>query len=235
MNSDQIQQIVAEVIRRLQTGESGDSLPESADPVRLVTEDRVRETIAAGGDSIPVLDSTVVTPLARDLLKGSGIRLTVVGTEPGPSAPEAERVVRIAMAADVNQRERGRRLARWLEQKGHTVEVVGWASPERPAWLPLVIAAARRVSEGACDVAVTIDLDGARAAIAANKLRGVRSATCGDVGTARRARLELDANVINLSTETVSETLTQQILSVWLRTGYDGRFGAGRDMVEGLE
>lgn len=236
MDSQLISRIVREVVRRLsEEGATGDAPSGSVDPVRLVTEALVKEAVRDGRKFIPVSDATVVTPLARDLLKENGVELTVVGEGLRESAPQAERSQRIAIAGCPKGGERGRQLARWLEARGHRVDVVGWASAERPAWLPLVISTARRVSDGTCDMAVTVDSDGARAAIASNKLRGVRGAVCHDVGSARRARRELDANVIHLPAETVAPTLAQQILTVWLTTAFDPANRPRLDQVEGLE
>jgi ribose 5-phosphate isomerase B len=240
MDPNSIERIVREVVKRLT--EAGEASRNSvshggaaSSPVSLVTEDVVKAAIRRGERAIPVMESTVVTPLALDLLKESEIRLEQAEGGAIPQAQEGERRLRIAVAADVSRVGTAHGLARWLTSKGHTVEDIGAASVERPGYLPLVIKAARQVSDGSCDMAITLDADGARAAIAGNKLRGVRSAVCRDVASARRARAELDANVINLGMDTVGETLARQILSVWLTTQFDQRHRAGLDQVKGLE
>ena len=56
---------------------------------------------------------------------------------------------------------------------------------------------------------------GTGASIAANKVRGVRAALCGDAATADGARRWNDANVLALSLRTTSEALLAEILDAW--------------------
>jgi len=58
-------------------------------------------------------------------------------------------------------------------------------------------------------------LDGTGAAIAANKVDGVRAALCADAATAAGARTWNDANVLALSLRTTSEAELLEILDAW--------------------
>ena len=60
---------------------------------------------------------------------------------------------------------------------------------------------------------------GTGASIAANKVRGVRAALCGDAATAAGARRWNDANVLALSLRTTTEALLEEILDAW----FEGR------------
>jgi len=59
---------------------------------------------------------------------------------------------------------------------------------------------------------------GAGACIAANKVRGIRAALCGDAATAEGARRWNDANVLALSLRTTSEAVLGEILDAWFAT-----------------
>ncbi len=56
---------------------------------------------------------------------------------------------------------------------------------------------------------------GTGAAIAANKVRGVRAALCADAATAEGARKWNDANVLALSLRTTSPAVLDEILDAW--------------------
>ena len=59
---------------------------------------------------------------------------------------------------------------------------------------------------------------GTGAAIAANKVAGVRAALCGDAVTAAGARRWNDANVLALSLRAVGEGVLGEILDAWFAT-----------------
>ena len=105
-----------------------------------------------------------------------------------------------------------------LAERGH--EVVAWhgalSEAERDDWAWASEAAARDVAGGEAEQAIVACWTGTGAAIAANKVGGVRAALCGDAETAAGARRWNDANVLALSLRTTSEALLAEILDAWL-------------------
>ena len=83
-------------------------------------------------------------------------------------------------------------LVAFLRERGHDLVVHGaLASGERPDWAWATEAAARDVAEGRADAGVECCWTGTGVSIAANKVKGIRAALCGDaVRTARRTPLE---------------------------------------------
>ena len=61
---------------------------------------------------------------------------------------------------------------------------------------------------------------GTGASIAANKVRGVRAALCGDAQTARGARTWNHVNVLALSLRATPEPIAREILDAWFETPY---------------
>ena len=86
---------------------------------------------------------------------------------------------------------------------------------ERDDWAWASEAAARDVAEGRAEQAIVCCWTGTGASIAANKVRGVRAALCGDAATAEGARKWNDANVLALSLRTTSEAVLEEILDAW--------------------
>jgi ribose 5-phosphate isomerase B len=104
-----------------------------------------------------------------------------------------------------------------LRRRGHEVTVHGALSEaERDDWAWASEAAARDVAEGRADQAVVCCWTGTGASIAANKVRGIRAALCGDAQTADGARKWNDANALALSLRATSEAELSEILDAWL-------------------
>ena len=103
-----------------------------------------------------------------------------------------------------------------LRRRGHEPMLHGALNDdERDDWAWASEAAARDVAEGRADQAVVCCWTGTGASIAANKVRGVRAALCGDAATAAGARRWNDANVLALSLRTTSPALLEEILDAW--------------------
>jgi ribose 5-phosphate isomerase B len=127
--------------------------------------------------------------------------------------------VRIAVATD-ERTGVAEAVVEELRRRGHEPIPHGaYVERERPDWAWASEAAARDVAEGRAERAVVCCWTGTGASMAANKVRGVRAALCGDAETARGARRWNDANVLALSLRTTSEAVLEEILDAWLGEG----------------
>jgi ribose 5-phosphate isomerase B len=103
-----------------------------------------------------------------------------------------------------------------LRKRGHDPIAHGvLAEGERDDWAWASEAAARDVAEGRAEQAIVCCWTGTGAAIAANKVSGVRAALCFDAQTADGARKWNDANVLALSLRATSEAELAEILDAW--------------------
>ncbi len=113
-----------------------------------------------------------------------------------------------------------------LQRRGHEVQAfgplaAGVSTGEAAVDWPLVSAeVAQAVADGAADEGIVCCWTGTGASIAANKVRGVRAALCGDAETARGARIWNHANVLALSLRATSEAMAKEILDAWFDTPY---------------
>jgi ribose 5-phosphate isomerase B len=119
-----------------------------------------------------------------------------------------------------------------LRARGHEPVPHGALSDaERDDWAWASEAAARDVAEGRAEQGIVCCWTGTGASIAANKVRGVRAALCGDAATAEGARRWNDANVLALSLRATSEAVLGEILDAWFAAGpsdeHDDRANVG--------
>jgi ribose 5-phosphate isomerase B len=106
-----------------------------------------------------------------------------------------------------------------IRERGHDVLLHGaLADEDEPDWVVASAAAAQNVVDGHADQAIVCCWTGTGAAIAANKLPGVRAALCGDAVTAAGARRWNDANVLALSLRSTADAELGEILDAWFGT-----------------
>ncbi len=130
--------------------------------------------------------------------------------------------MKIALGSD-EANELTRFLIEDLGRRGHALVRYGPIDPADPDvdWPLTSSHAAEAVARGEADEGIVCCWTGTGAAIAANKVRGVRAALCHDAETARGARLWNHANVLALSLRATSIPVAQEILDAWFNTPID--------------
>lgn len=78
------------------------------------------------------------------------------------------------------------------------------------------------VRSGECEKGILICGTGIGMSMAANKIKGIRCALCGDTFSARATREHNDANVLALGQRVVGEGLALDIVDVFLHTAFSG-------------
>jgi ribose 5-phosphate isomerase B len=130
--------------------------------------------------------------------------------------------MRIAIGADHAGFALKQHLIGLLGQLGHQVDDRGTHSETPVDYPPICADVARRVAAGAADRGIVIGGSGQGEQISANKVHGIRAALCNDLYTARMSRQHNDANVLAIGGRIVAAGLADEILTLWLATGFDG-------------
>ena len=84
----------------------------------------------------------------------------------------------------------------WMEEHDIDVEDVGCFSTESVDYPIYGEKVARLVASGACEKGIVICTTGIGISIAANKVKGIRAALCGDCYSAEMTRRHNDANIL---------------------------------------
>lgn len=130
--------------------------------------------------------------------------------------------MRVAIGADHAGFSLKEHLKQTLATLGHDVQDHGTHDEASTDYPPICAAVGRAVAEGRADRGVVLGGSGQGEQIAANKVRGIRAALCNDLYTARMSRLHNDANVLTMGGRIVASGLADEILKVWLETGFEG-------------
>jgi ribose 5-phosphate isomerase B len=144
--------------------------------------------------------------------------------------------MRVAIGADHAGFLLKEHLKRTLASLGHDVQDFGTGSEASIDYPPICAEVARAVVESRADRGVIVGGSGQGEQIAANKVRGTRAALCNDLYTARMSRLHNDANILTMGGRIVAPGLADEILKVWLETGFEaGRHQKRLDQIAELE
>jgi ribose 5-phosphate isomerase B len=113
-------------------------------------------------------------------------------------------------------------LKSWLERHGHHVLDVGTHTADSVDYPDYASAVTDALLAGAAERGILVCGTGIGMAMAANKVPGVRAASCVDAYTARMAREHNDANVLTLGARIVGAEDAIEIVRVWLETAFAG-------------
>jgi ribose 5-phosphate isomerase B len=131
--------------------------------------------------------------------------------------------MRIAVAADHAGVPLNEHIIEELRASGHEVEDFGTHDASRPDDYPDY---AERVGEavrtGRAEIGVVVCGSGVGACVAANKLRGVRAALCGDTYSARQSREHDDCNVLCLGARVTGAALALEIARAFTQARFNG-------------
>jgi RpiB/LacA/LacB family sugar-phosphate isomerase len=130
--------------------------------------------------------------------------------------------LRVALGADHVGFVLKEAIKRVLVELGHEVDDVGTASREPVDYPDFALAVARRVAGGTCQRGIVVDGAGLGSCMVANKVRGVRAATCHDEATVRNSRAHNDANVLVLGAASVHAGHARRLVRLWLAASFEG-------------
>ena len=130
--------------------------------------------------------------------------------------------MKITIGSDHRGFSQKKRIDQILLELGHDVVDVGCFENENVDYTDFAVAVAEKVANGDADRGILICGTGIGMAIAANKISGVRAATCHDEVTAEICRRHNDVNVLCLSGDQFSDEFTDDMIEIWLETRFDG-------------
>jgi ribose 5-phosphate isomerase B len=110
----------------------------------------------------------------------------------------------------------------YLAGRGYEVEDMGTRSTDSVDYPDFAEKVAARVVAKGADFGVLVCGTGLGVAMSANKVGGIRAATCNDTLSARFARAHNNANVLALGGRLIDETTAAKILDTWLATPFEG-------------
>jgi ribose 5-phosphate isomerase B len=131
--------------------------------------------------------------------------------------------MRIAVGADHGGYPLNERVIEELRSAGHEVIDFGTHDGDIPDDYPdYAKLVGESVQTGAAEIGVLVCVSGVCAAVAANKLRSVRAALCGDTYSAHQSREHDDCNVLCLGARVTGVELALEILRSFVGAKFSG-------------
>lgn len=130
--------------------------------------------------------------------------------------------MKIAIGCDHGGFELKEAVRAYLEQKGVEYEDFGAFSTESIDYAPIAEKVARSVASGRADRGILICSTGIGVCIAANKVKGIRAATCTNLFCAEMTRRHNNANILCMGGKVVEQETALQMVEIFLNTGFDG-------------
>jgi len=125
-------------------------------------------------------------------------------------------VMRVALGADHAGVGLKQHLAAWLVTQGHDVLDLGTNSTDPVDYPDYAEAVGRAVLDGRSERGVIVCGSGVGAAIAANKLPGIRAGLCHDTYSAAQGVLHDDTNVLVLGARVIGPALAESLVTAFL-------------------
>lgn len=177
----------------------------------LPSEEEVRRVVAA------VLAEMTADVSAREPeVSGREAPLGSAGGDRSPGPAE------VALGADHGGFWLKKRIATDLEKRGVELRDCGTHGTESVDYPDFAHSVARLVADGSCRWGIIVDGAGIGSCMVANKVPGIRAATCWDVSSARNSREHNHANVLVLGAGLIGDNLALEIVQTWLSTPWGG-------------
>lgn len=110
----------------------------------------------------------------------------------------------------------------WLEENDYEFEDFGCYNTENVDYPVYAEKVARAVASGECEKGIVICTTGIGVSMAANKVKGIRCALCGDSYSAEMTRRHNDANVLAMGAGIIGPNMAKKITEVFLTTAFEG-------------
>ena len=142
----------------------------------------------------------------------------------------------LAIASDHGGYHLKEHIKAYLAAKGITCIDFGTESTESCDYPVFGRAAAEAVASGKCEKGIVICTTGIGISIAANKVKGIRCALCGDSFSAEMTRRHNDANMLAMGAGIVGPNLAERIVDTFLGTEFEGgRHQRRVDLISAIE
>ena len=110
----------------------------------------------------------------------------------------------------------------WLEENDYDFEDFGCYNTESVDYPIYAEKVARAVASGECEKGIVICTTGIGVSMAANKVKSIRCALCGDSYSAEMTRRHNDANVLAMGAGIIGPNMAKKITEVFLTTAFEG-------------
>lgn len=130
--------------------------------------------------------------------------------------------MRIAIGCDENAYDLKVVIMNHLKEKGIKFVDFGCNKDEKVLYPSIAKKVGEEIAKKNFDRGILLCGTGLGMAIAANKVPGIRAATCHDAYSAERARKSNDAQIITMGAQIIGPKLAISLIDIWLNSEFQG-------------
>lgn len=207
---------------------------------KVITEREIIELKKRGIKVLIKTKDTIITPLAIDQIRS--LKIDVVEKENSQeikfesNGHYSSHKNKIILGSDHTGFKLKNILFKYLIEKGYEVIDAGTYDENSCDYPDFAKKVAISVAANESDFGILIDATGIPSAITANKIKGIRAATCYNTFSAKSSRAHNNANVLVIGAKTLGEETIKEILNEWLSTKFEsGRHQKRLDKINNIE
>ena len=144
--------------------------------------------------------------------------------------------MKIGIGNDHSSVEMKQAICAYLTQKGYEMVNYGTDSTESYPYPEAALNVANAVVNKEVDCGILICGTGIGIGIAANKVKGIRCATCSEPYSAKLSKMHNNSNILSFGARVVGVELAKMIVDSWLEAEFEGgRHQTRIDMIADIE
>ena len=144
--------------------------------------------------------------------------------------------MKIGIGNDHSAVEMKQEISKYLQSKGYEIVNYGTDSTESYPYPTAALNVANAVVEKKVDCGILICGTGIGIGIAANKVKGIRCATCSEPYSAKLSKMHNNSNILSFGARVVGVELAKMIVDSWLEAEFEGGRHAQRvQMIQDIE
>ena len=144
--------------------------------------------------------------------------------------------MKIGIGNDHSAVEMKQEISKYLQSKGHEIVNYGTDSTDSYPYPTAALNVAHAVVENKVDCGILICGTGIGIGIAANKVKGIRCATCSEPDSAKLSKMHNNSNILSFVARVVGVELAKMIVDSWLEAEFEGGRHAQRvQMIQDIE
>ncbi len=196
-------------------------------PRKLITEKDIQDLIIKGKNTVEVTGNEIITPAAIDKINENSIEIVKVSVSSKRNFSNEltgtfSSYKKVAIGSDHTGFTVKGLIKKYLESKGYKLTDVGTFDEKSCDYPDFAIKVAELIQQKNVDFGILFDATGIPSAITANKIKGIRAATCYNEFSARSAREHNNANIIVLGAKALGEETIKSILETFLNSNFLG-------------
>jgi len=194
---------------------------------KLITERDIQNLVLNGKSKLEITGNEIITPAAKDKINENLIKIVRLekysnGQNASSLTGSFNNYKNVAIGSDHTGFAMKELIKKVLTDKGYQITDVGTVDEKSCDYPDFAINVAEQINQKKVDFGILFDATGIPSSITANKIRGIRAATCYNEFSARSAREHNNANIIVMGAKTLGEETIKSILDTFLNSNFLG-------------